>query len=238
MIGGFIIGGDVDKPVVIRAIGPSLLNMGVKGALLDPILEVYNSSGAIIAQNDNWTSLPPETIPDGLAPASPYESLVSTSLPAGNYTAVLRGTDGSSGVALVELYDLDPQKSSVRNISTRGLVGIGDDVLIGGFIVAGQTPVPVIIRAIGPSLAFSGVDGSLADPVLELHGPDGSLIFENDNWRSNQEQQIIETTIPPTDDREAAIVATLAPGRYTAIIRGALNTTGVALVEVYNLKQP
>jgi len=238
MIGGFIIGGSAAKPVAIRAIGPSLLDLGIKGALLDPTLEVYNSSGVIIAQNDNWTSLPPESIPDGLAPTNSYESLVSTSLPPGNYTAVLRGTDGSAGVALVELYDLDAAKSSVRNISTRGLVGTGDDVLIGGFIVAGQSPVPLIIRAIGPSLAGFGAEGVLADPVLELDGQDRSLIYSNDNWRSDQEQQIINTNIPPADDREAAIIATLSPDRYTAIIRGAGDTTGVALVEVYNLEQP
>ena len=238
MIGGFIIAGDTPKPVALRAIGPSLLDLGVKGALLDPTLEVYDSTGTIIAQNDNWTSLPPESIPDGLAPTNPKESLVSTTLPPGSYTAVLRGTDGSSGVALVELYDLDWSKSSVRNLSTRGAVGTGDDVLIGGFIITGENPVQVIVRALGPSLTGFGVDGALADPVLELHGADGSLIFQNDNWRSDQEQQIKDTTIPPTNDLESAIVATLPPGQYTAIIRGAGDTTGVALVEVYNLVEP
>ena len=238
MIGGFIIGGDEAKPVALRAIGPSLVQLGVAGALKDPILDLYDSSGTIIAENDNWTSLPPESVPDGLAPTDPNESLISMSLDPGNYTAVLRGADGGSGAALCELYDLDPAKSSVRNISTRGQVGTGDDVLIGGFIIAGQDPAQVIVRAIGPSLTAFGVDGALADPILELHGQDGSLIFQNDNWRSDQEQEIIGSAIPPTDDRESAIIATLPPGLYTAVIRGAAGGTGVALVEVYNLETP
>jgi hypothetical protein len=238
MIGGFIIGGDEAKPVALRAIGPSLVELGVAGALTDPILDLYDSSGAIIAENDNWTSLSPESVPEGLAPTHPNESLISTSLEPGSYTAVLRGVDGGSGAALCEVYDLDPAKSSVRNLSTRGQVGNGDDVLIGGFIITGEIPTQVMVRAIGPSLAAFGVDGALADPILELHGQDGSLIYENDNWRSDQEQQIIDSTIPPEDNRESAIIATLPPGLYTAVIRGAAGATGVALVEVYNLETP
>jgi len=238
MIGGFIIGGDEAKPIALRAIGPSLVQLGVAGALKDPILDLYDSSGAVVAENDNWTSLPPESVPDGLAPTDPAESLISMSLDPGNYTAVLRGVDGGSGAALCEIYDLDPAKSSVRNLSTRGQVGSGDDVLIGGFIIAGEDPTQVMVRAIGPSLTAFGVDGALADPILELHGQDGSLIFENDNWRSDQEQQIIDSTIPPSDDRESAIIATLPPGLYTAVVHGADGGTGVALVELYNLENP
>ena len=238
MIGGFIIGGDEAKPVAVRAIGPSLVELGVAGALKDPILDLYDSSGTVVAENDNWTSLPPESVPDGLAPTDPDESLISMSLDPGSYTAVLRGVDGGSGAALCEVYDLDPAKSSVRNLSTRGQVGSGDDVLIGGFIIAGEEPTQVMVRAIGPSLTTFGVDGALADPILELHGQDGSLIFENDNWRSDQEQQIIDSTIPPSDDRESAIIATLPPGLYTAVVRGAAGGTGVALVELYNLENP
>jgi hypothetical protein len=238
MIGGFIVSGDGDKTVVLRAIAPSLINAGVKGALVDPLLELYDSGGTLIAQNDDWSSLPPESVPSGFAPTDPKESLITATLAPGAYTAVLRGVDGTTGVALCELYDLAPDSSSVRNISTRGLVGTKDDVLIGGFIIGGEDSTQVMVRAIGPSLTAFGVTGALADPILELHTSDGSLIYENDGWRADQEQQILASGLAPTDDREAAIIATLSPGNYTAIIRGGKNDTGVALVEVYNLENP
>ena len=172
------------------------------------------------------------------APASqPDESLISATLRPGRYTAIIRGANGSTGVALFELYDLDPESSRITNISTRGQVGTTDDAMIGGFIVGGQVPSKVLIRALGPSLGAAGVAGSLADPVLELHDREGSLIFQNDNWRSDQEQQIIDSTIPPLDDRESAIVITLPPGTYTAIARGVGNSIGVGLVEIYSLDQ-
>jgi len=107
--------------------------------------------------------------------------------------------------------------------------------MIGGFIVGGTDPSKVIVRAIGPSLTSAGVAGALPDPILELHNSDGSLILQNDNWRSGQEEQIIASTVPPSNNNESAVVATLNPGAYTAIVRGARNTTGVALVEVYAL---
>ena len=238
MIGGFIVSGETDKTVVLRAIGPSLVKAGVKGALVDPLLELYGSDGTLIAQNDNWNSLPQEEVPSGFEPAEPNESLIMVTLPAGSYTAVLRGVNGTTGVALCELYDLAPDNASVRNISTRALVGTGDDVLIGGFIIGGEDPTKVMIRAIGPSLTNFGVAGALPDPILELHAADGSLIYENNDWRSDQEQQILDSALAPTDDREAAIIATLPPGNYTAIIHGGGNNTGVALVEVYNLENP
>ena len=235
MIGGFIIAGDADKDIIIRALGPSLASQGVKRALTDPVLELYDATGALVERNDNWTSLPPGTVPSELQPTSQVESVIVTNLPPGIYTAVLSSANNSIGNALFELYDLAPGRSSVRNISTRGEAGTGDDVMIGGFIVGGLEPSKVIIRAIGPSLAAAGVSGGLLDPVLELHDGQGSLIFQNDNWRNDQEQQIIDSTVPPLDDKESAIVATLTPGAYTAIVRGVGDTTGVALVEVYSL---
>jgi hypothetical protein len=236
MIGGFIVSGS-GKSIVIRALGPSLTARGVGKALPDPALELYDSTGALVAQNDNWTSLPPGTIPDGLQPTSSAEAVIVTTLPAGGYTAVLRGVNGCTGNALGELYDLNPGESRVLNISTRGHVGTNEDVMIGGFIIGGAAPSKVIVRAIGPSLAAAGVKGSLSDPILELHDSQGSLIFQNDNWRDVQEQQVIDTTVPPSNDKESAIVATLDPGAYTAIVRGANNSVGVALVEVYALGQ-
>ena len=235
LIGGFIVTGDAYKSVVIRALGPSLAGAGVPKVLRNPEVDLYDSSGKLIGENTDWTTLPQGSVPVALQPTDPKEAVIVASLPAGNYTAVLRGEDGTTGVALCELYDLSPDESSVRNISTRGEVGLDDDVMIGGFIIGGTAPTKVLVRAIGPSLVSAGVSGVLADPVVELHDSDGSLIFRNDNWRDDQEQQIIDTTIPPLDDKESAIVATLQPGAYTAIVRGANNTTGVALVEVYSL---
>jgi hypothetical protein len=140
----------------------------------------------------------------------------------------------------VEVYDLgtasfdSTSQARLAQISTRGNVLTGDNIIIGGFIVAGVTT-NVLVRAIGPSLSAFGIGNALRDTTLELHNGSGSLIFSNDDWRSAQEQQIIATGVPPTDDRESAIVATLDPGNYTAIVRGKGNTTGVALVEVYAL---
>jgi hypothetical protein len=156
-------------------------------------------------------------------------------LPANSsaYTATVRGVDNGTGVGLVEVYDLDRTvDSKLANISTRGFVQTEDNVLIGGLIVLGQDPLRVIVRAIGPSLP---VAGALENPTLELHDGNGALIASNDNWRSDQEAEIIATGIPPSNDLESAIVQNLAPGNYTAIVAGANSTTGVALVEAYGL---
>jgi hypothetical protein len=156
-------------------------------------------------------------------------------LPANNsaYTAIVRGVNNGTGVGLVEVYDLDrAANSKLANISTRGLVGTGDNAMIGGFIVLNGNQ-KVIVRAIGPSVP---VAGALQDPVLELHDSNANVIT-NDNWRTGgQEAEIIATTVPPSDDRESAIVRTLTPGNYTAVVRGVNQTTGVALVEVFALQ--
>ena len=235
MIGGFIIEGDANKDVVFRAIGPSLADRGLKRVLTDPSLELYNSAGALIEENDNWTTLPPETVPPGLEPSKTAESVIVTSLAPGSYTAILRSVDGVEGNALCELYDLAPGNSTVRNISTRGQAGSGEDVMIGGFIVGGVELSKVMIRAIGPSLTAFGVTGVLPDPVLELHDKDGSLIYQNDNWQGDQAQQIADSGLKPSDANESAIIATLSPGAYTAIVHDANDGQGVALVEVYAL---
>jgi acetyl esterase/lipase len=236
MIGGFIITGDAPKKVALRAIGPSLAAAGVTGALADPALQLFDSTGTLIAQNDNCSSLAVEEIPAGLQPANGRESLISMTLPPGSYTAVLSGANGGSGVGLFELYDLDPASSRIANISTRSEVGNESDVMIGGFIVGGNDPTKVVLRAVGPSLTASGITNPLPDPVLDLYDGNGSLIFTNDNWRTSQLQQISDTGVSPGDDREAAIVATLLPGGYTAIVHDAAGGKGVALVEVYDLE--
>ena len=236
LIGGFIVTGSRDKKVLVRAIGPSL-PLGDK--LADPILELHDSSGQTIATNDNWVNAPnvQEIINTTIAPTNNLESAILMTLPAGPYTATVRGVNNTTGIGLVEAYDLDRTVNSrLANISTRGLVQTSDNVLIAGMIVTGDTPQPVIVRAIGPSL---NLEGTLADPVLELRDGNGVLIRSNDNWRSDQEAEIIATTIPPANDLESAIVATLPANgaTYTAVVRGANGTTGVGLIEVYGLNQ-
>jgi uncharacterized delta-60 repeat protein len=235
LIGGFIITGTQPKKIIVRAIGPSLSSF-FPGVLGDPVLELRDSSGALLATNDNWRSdQQAEIIATGIAPADDLESAIVATLPANNsaYTAIVRGVNNATGIGVVEAYDLDHTvDSKLGNISTRGLVQTGDNVMIGGLIVLGQNPLRVIVRAIGPSLP---VPGALGDPILELHDGNGALIAANDSWRSDQEAEIIATGIPPSSDLEAAIVRGLAPGNYTAIVRGVNNTTGVAVVEAYGL---
>ena len=237
LIGGFIVTGTQTKKVIVRAIGPSL---PVVGALADPILELRDSSGALLASNDNWRSnQETEIVATCIPPSNDLESAIVAMLPANNaaYTAIVRGVNNGTGIGLVEAYDLDRTvDSKLANISTRGLVQTGDNVLIGGLIGLGQIPfqLRVIVRAIGPSLP---VPGALGDPTLELRDGDGALLAANDNWRSDQEAEIIATGIPPSNDLESAIVQMLpADGAaYTAIVRGSGASTGVALVEVYDL---
>jgi hypothetical protein len=233
LIGGFIISGTESKQIALRGVGPSL---PLDGKLADPILDLYDGAGKLVASNDNWNSDRAAVLVTGLGPVDEYEAAMVITLAPDNYTAIVSGADGSSGVALVEAYDLTPDTdSALANLSTRGNVGTGANVMIGGFIISEDEPTKVLIRAIGPSLAKAGVTDALEDPTLELHGADGDLISSNNDWRSTQEADIVATSIPPTDDRESAIVATLQSGAYTAIVRGQAATSGVALVEVYNL---
>ena len=242
LIGGFIITGNAPKVVLIRAIGPSL-NAFLPGALQDPTLELHDSAHPDnVVFNDNWRDTQEQIIiGSGLQPTDDRESAIVIGLDPGAYTAIVAGKNGATGIALVEVYDLGTASldtsgnARLANIATRGFVDTGDNVMIGGFIISSQAT-RVIVRAIGPSLTQFGIANALADPTLELHDGSGSLIFSNDDWRSTQEQEIIDTGLAPTDDRESAIVATLAPGNYTAIVRGKSDTTGVALVEVYALQ--
>jgi uncharacterized protein (DUF1800 family) len=240
LIGGFIIYGTGQKTVALRALGPSL---PVQGTLNDPVLELHDGSGALIASNDNWrTSQQSAIIAAGLAPGDDRDSALITTLGTGGYTVIVRGANNATGVAIVEVYDLDSgtRTSRLANISTRGHVLIDDKVMIGGFIVLGDAPKRVIMRVRGPSLNLSGapLSGRLMDPTLEVHDGNGTLMRENDNWRTTQQAEIAASTLMPTDDQEPAIVATLPPGNYTAITRGAADTTGIALIEIYDLDQP
>ena len=234
-IGGFIVTGAQSKQVVVRALGPSL---PLDGVLADPVLELHDASGGTIASNDNWQeSANQQAIIDaGFAPSNEKESAILMTLEPGLYTAIVRGVDATAGVALVEAYDLDRSvDSKLANISTRGFVQTGDNVMIGGLIILGEADTDVLVRAIGPTLANAGVDGALEDPILELYDANGSLIVSNDDWKTTQQTEIEATGLAPTDDRESAILRTLAPDSYTAIVRGKNDTSGVALVEVYNI---
>ena len=243
LIGVFIVQGSQPKRIILRAIGPSLASQGVIGAMADPTLELHDSTGATIATNDNWQTSPQasEISSSGLAPTNPLESAILATLQPGNYTAIVQGVNNSTGIALIEGYDLDSTTTTTRlvNISTRGQVGLNDQVLIGGFIISGTQPKNLVLRALGPSLSAAGVSGALANPMIELHNSSGAIIASNDNWQSGtQASAITATGLAPTNSLESAILTTLSPGNYTAIVSGINNTTGIGLVEVYDLDAP
>ncbi|MGC2627829.1 MAG: NF038122 family metalloprotease, partial [Candidatus Udaeobacter sp.] len=252
MIGGFIVQGSGTKRVIIRAIGPELTQFGIPDALANPILELHNGSGTLLATNDDWQTtilggiITSNQVSDiqnsGHAPTAGSESAIIADLQPGNYTAVVRGVNNTAGVALVEVYDLNPGTGSILgNISTRSFVQTDEHVMIGGFIVQGSGSKRVIIRAIGPELTQFGIPDALANPILELHNGSGALLATNDDWQttilggiitSNQVSDIQNSGHAPTAASESAIIADLQPGNYTAVVRGVNNTAGVALVEV------
>ena len=240
MIGGLIITGVGQKKVIIRAIGPSLVNYGITNPLQNPTLELHDHTGAVIASNDNWMDAPneQEIINSGRAPSNNLESAILTNLNPGAYTAIVRGVNAGTGIGLVEVYDLDlAAESKLGNISTRAFVQTGDNVMIGGFIVSGPDSGKVIVRAIGPSLVSYGITNPLQNPTLELHDHTGAVIASNDNWmNAPNEQEIINSGRAPGNSLESAILTTLDAGAYTAIVRGVNAGTGVALVEVYGLQ--
>ena len=232
LIAGFIITGNQSKRVLLRGIGPTL---AVNENLADPLLELHDSSGGLVGINDNWRDDQQDELQaTQIPPANDYEAAIVRALDPAAYTAILKGEGNTTGIGLVELYDLDlGADAKLANISTRGFVNQGDNVLIGGTIVVGNGSTKVIFRALGPSL--QGVANALQDPTLELHDGQGNVIAVNDNWKDTQQAEIEATQIPPPDDRESAIVRELTPGVYTAVVRGKDDSTGVALVEAYQL---
>lgn len=234
-IAGFIVSGDISKRVLIRGIGPSLTASGVPNPLADPTLTLFDESGNTLMTNDNWQdSQAAEITATGIPPQNDLESAIVAALAPGRYTAVLAGKNGTVGNGLAEVYDLESGTSStLGNLSTRGFVGTGDNAMIGGIIIGnGDNPI-VVLRAIGPTLASSGVANPLLDPTIELHDGSGTVVGSNDNWKDGQMQAVQATQLAPADDRESVIVAFLAPGNYTAVVRGHGEATGVALVEAY-----
>jgi hypothetical protein len=253
LIGGFIVTGNPPKKVIVRGIGPSLKINGVplSGRLANPLLELHDEkTGLTVETNDNWkindqtgqsqqAAVEATTVP----PTDDMESAIVRTITPGPYTAILRGVNNGTGIGVVEVYDLDQAADSeMANISTRGFVDTGDNVMIGGFILGNSSQGSrILVRGIGPSLAAVGITNALANPTLELRDGNGVLLGSNDNWKLNdqtqqsQETEIRATTIPPSNDFESAILATLSPGNYTAILAGKNSGVGVAVVEVYNL---
>jgi hypothetical protein len=246
LIGGFIITGTDPKKVIVRALGPSIRsnNAPLPGRLADPVLELH--IGSAVTTNDNWRvrsngdSQQAEIQATGLAPKNELESAIVRTLAPGQYTAVMRGKGGGTGIGLVEVYDLSPSSTSLlANISSRGFVDVNDNVMIGGLIAGpverGNTR--VVVRALGPSLSKSGVPNTLQNPTLELFNANGGRIANNDNWQNGPGSSAVAAAgLAPSDSRESAIFISIIPGQYTAIVRGVSKTTGIGLVEVYNLQ--
>jgi len=234
--GGFIVVHG-PKSVLIRALGPSLVAEGLVGTLKDPTLELHDSSGSIIASNDNWRdSQEAQIVATGIAPNDDRESALLLTLEPGGYTAIVLGKADSTGVAVVELYDLaSTEGGQVTNSSARANASEMESTIINGFVIPQGTLPRVLVRAIGPELAASGLTEVLQDPTLEIRDGNGDLLAFNDDWETDQEAEILFSGQAPTDPRESAIVRTLNPGFYTAIMQGKNATLGFGLVEVYLL---
>jgi hypothetical protein len=234
------------KKIIVRAIGPSLKALGVTDALANPTLEIHDSSAAPVATNNDWKNTQvgdlitgdqsAEINNSGVAPSDDLESAIIANLAPGAYTAVVRGVANTTGTGLVDAYDLSgASPARLANVATRGLVQGGDGLMIAGFIVQ-NAPVRAVVRAIGPSLQAFGISNALADTTLELRNQDGTFLMTNDDWKSDQEQELESTGLQPSNSLEAALVVTLQPGTYTAQVRGKNDTSGIGVVEIYFLQ--
>ena len=244
-IGGFIIAGTAPKHVLLRAIGPSLTQSGVPGALADPVLELHGSGVFVTITNDNWRDDPMQEtaiIATGIPPANDLESAIDATLNPGAYTAIVSGKNNSSGVALVEVYDLSQAApAKLANLSTRAFVSTGDNIIIGGFLLGGHNGGGrIVVRGLGPSLTAAGVPNALADPTLELRDGEGALLMANNDWQDDalQASALTFTGLAPANALESGLVADLPPGLYTALLQGRNNGSGVGLVEVYDREAP
>jgi hypothetical protein len=240
LIGGFIVGGNSGRKILMRALGPSLANFGLI-PLADPTLELHDATGAIIASNDNWMDTQEADILDtGLAPTNALESAILMVLPPGAYTATVQGNNlgpgATSGTALVEVYDISLTVAvGLDNISTRGAVQRIADPMIAGLVIANGDEETVLVRGLGPSLDDFGLAG-LSDPRLDLFDADGNLLASNDNWQDSQSADIEATGLAPSDALEAAILITLSRGAYTAVLSPVEGVAhGIALAEIYKL---
>jgi len=241
-IAGFTVTGSSPMETVVRVIGPSLARYGVPNTLANPTMQLYDATGKLMVANDDWQEGPDSLntfdVYNTYGPADTRESAIDADLDPGEFTVVVRGKNQTTGTALVEVYAIDaPPDVKLTNISTRGNVGSGDEVMIAGFIISSATNLgnPVVVRALGPSLARSGLSNVLQDPTIELYDANGSRLVANDNWRDTQALELTASGFSPPDERDAAMLVNLGPGSYTAIVHGKNTATGIALVEVYNL---
>ena len=220
-IAGFILRGNKTKKVLIRGIGPSLTGSGVSGALANPLLELRDANNGLVASNDDWQTAPEaaDISATGAAPANPAEAaMIRTLNPGQNYTAILKGSGGATGIGVVEVYDLEVDSGpDLANISTRGNVFTDPDIMIAGLIVQGVNQQTIVARGMGPSLTAAGVGGALADPVLEIRNSQGALLITNDNWKDDagQAAALQQANIAPGFDAEAAIIVNVQAGSYT-----------------------
>lgn len=241
MIGGFIITGNAPKRIIIRGIGPSLSGVGLTDLIEDPTLQLFGTGGQI-AFNDDWRDLQESEIAaTNIPPTDDREPAIIATLNPDTYTAIISGKNGATGVGLLEVYDLNPTANSkLANISTRGSVQTQDNVMIGGFILGGTNiqPAKVVVRAIGPSLGSAGISNPLSNPTLELFDGNGQSVGFNDNWQDDATQatELQVLNIAPTAATESAIVITLPPGPYTAVVAGQSGATGVGLIELYDVQ--
>ncbi|MGI8820541.1 MAG: matrixin family metalloprotease [Chthoniobacterales bacterium] len=241
LIGGFIIQGSQPATVVVRGIGFSLAELGITNALADPTITVYRGQQVVATSDDWFTDSNAAAIASyHLDPRNSLESALLLTLQPGSYTVVVNGLTvagdaTATGVGLFELYDLHTTSARAGNVSSRGQVRTGNDIMIGGFIVGSGASKEVVVRALGPSLATAGVVDPLPDPVLELHDANGALLQTNDDWQQGSNATaIMSKGLAPTNPKEAALLATLGAGNYTAVVRGVAGAVGVALVEVYD----
>jgi hypothetical protein len=242
-IGGFIITGTVSKHVLLRAVGPTLAQFGVPNPLPDPVLELHGPPGFVTIINDNCGDGFPIPPPGPICPPGSLNAAIEATLDPGAYTAIVKDKNNTSGVALVEVYDLNQGvDSKLANISTRAFVSTGDDIVIAGFMLgANNGDDRIVVRGIGPSLAAIGVPNALADPTLELRDSNGALLAYNNDWQDNC--NFVPPCLPPGlppdlvpgNRLDSAIAITLPPGLYTALLAGLNNGTGVGVVEVYDL---
>ncbi|MEO7723563.1 MAG: hypothetical protein ABIU29_02575 [Chthoniobacterales bacterium] len=241
LIGGFIITGTAPKRIIIRGIGPSLAGSGLNDLIEDPTLQLFGTGGQI-AFNDDWRdSQQSEIEATNIPPDDNREPAIIATLAPDAYTAIVSGKNGVTGVGLLEVYDLNATANSkLANISTRGSVQTQDNVMIGGFILGGTNtePARVVVRAIGPSLGGAGISNPLSNPILEIFDGTGQSVGFNDNWQDDSAQaaELQGLNIAPTAAAESALVLTLPPGPYTAVVAGQAGTTGVGLIEVYDVQ--
>jgi hypothetical protein len=243
-IGGFIITGTAPMHVLIRAIGPSL-SPGIPDPLADPVLELHGPGAFVTITDDNWRDDPAQEaaiIATGIAPTNDLEAAIDATLSPGTYTAIVKGKNNTSGVGLVEIYDLSAAVSAkLGNISTRALVSTGSNIVIAGFILGNNSGNDrIVARGIGPSLTAQGVPNALADPVLELRDGNGTLVVANNDWQDNpvQASELTAAGLAPSSPLESGISRTLPPGLYTVLLADLNNGTGIGLVEVYDRGGP